>query len=188
MQSGPVSRILFPGRVAVQPIDRRDGHDRIGQIATRPRRRSFLWAGGCPPARAPYPRRGTRRAASRRDRSKRRASQSRVSSRFDRPLARRLHGLAGGGVYPAAPVARRAVRSYRTFSPLPGLRPAVYFLWHFPWHRCRWPLAITVPCPVRTFLPWLPTGDRLARSATQLYQTPPAAAPGDLSGPAATLE
>ena len=39
-------------------------------------------------------------------------------------------GLAPCGVYRAAHVAVRAVRSYRTFSPLP-LR-AVCFLWHFP--------------------------------------------------------
>ncbi len=31
-----------------------------------------------------------------------------------------LFGLAPGGVYPAAPVAGRAVRSYRTISPLPA--------------------------------------------------------------------
>jgi len=30
-----------------------------------------------------------------------------------------LFGLAPGGVYPAAPLTRNAVRSYRTFSPLP---------------------------------------------------------------------
>jgi len=30
-----------------------------------------------------------------------------------------LFGLAPSGVFPATPVARRAVRSYRTFSPLP---------------------------------------------------------------------
>jgi len=30
-----------------------------------------------------------------------------------------LFGLAGGGVYPAGAVAGAAVRSYRTFSPLP---------------------------------------------------------------------
>ena len=39
-------------------------------------------------------------------------------------------GLAPCGVYHAAFVTKRAVRSYRTFSPLP-LR-AVYFLRHFP--------------------------------------------------------
>ena len=31
--------------------------------------------------------------------------------------------------------------------------PAVYFLWHFPSAHAGWPLATTVPCPVRTFLP-----------------------------------
>jgi len=30
-----------------------------------------------------------------------------------------LHGLASDGVYPASPVTSSAVRSYRTFSPLP---------------------------------------------------------------------
>ena len=34
-------------------------------------------------------------------------------------IKRPLFGLASGGVYRAAPVASRAVRSYRTFSPLP---------------------------------------------------------------------
>jgi hypothetical protein len=31
-----------------------------------------------------------------------------------------------------ARVTAAAVRSYRTFSPLPPLPEAVYFLWHFP--------------------------------------------------------
>ncbi len=41
-----------------------------------------------------------------------------------RPLSRpiRLHGLAAGGVCPAANVTTRAVRSYRTISPLPQPR------------------------------------------------------------------
>ena len=46
-----------------------------------------------------------------------------------------LFGLASGGVYRAVPVASHAVRSYRTFSPLPvpSKRPsAVCFLRHFP--------------------------------------------------------
>ena len=30
---------------------------------------------------------------------------------------------------------------------------AVCFLWHFPGGCPRWPLATTVPCPARTFLP-----------------------------------
>lgn len=36
-----------------------------------------------------------------------------------------LFGLAPGGVYPAAAVASRAVRSYRTVSPLPAQKLAV---------------------------------------------------------------
>ena len=44
-----------------------------------------------------------------------------------------LFDLAPGGVFPAISVTGNAVRSYRTFSPLPALaRLAVYFLWHFP--------------------------------------------------------
>src|ERR1700722_18751856 len=44
------------------------------------------------------------------------------------------------------------VRSYRTVSPLPPLRVAVCFLWHFPASRLGLPLAITLLCEVRTFL------------------------------------
>ena len=48
-----------------------------------------------------------------------------------------LRGLAPDGVYHAQPVASLAVRSYRTFSPLPAYVPwgvwAVCFLRHFPW-------------------------------------------------------
>ena len=55
-----------------------------------------------------------------------------------------LFGLAPGGVFPATTVTNRAVRSYRTISPLPAIhfineqvknkrnKRAVYFLWHFP--------------------------------------------------------
>jgi len=112
-------------------------------------RRSFIWARRYRRARAPYPGLVTSRAGS-----------------------RPLFGLAGGGVYPAAAVADRAVRSYRTFSPLPTKKSAVYFLRHFPWARARWPLAITVPCPVRTFLPrHVAESDRPARSAGAEYTT-----------------
>ncbi len=68
-----------------------------------------------------------------------------------RAASRCLFGLAGGGVCLAADVTIRAVRSYRTFSPLPFR--AVYFLWHFPSARAGLVLPTTVPCPVRTFLP-----------------------------------
>ena len=43
-----------------------------------------------------------------------------------------LFGLAPGGVYRAAPVARDAVRSCRTLSTLPVRRRAESFLWHCP--------------------------------------------------------
>src|SRR5271170_6210490 len=46
-----------------------------------------------------------------------------------------LFGLAPDGVFRAASLALRAVRSYRTFSPSPGLRQAVCFLWHCPLER-----------------------------------------------------
>ncbi len=52
-------------------------------------------------------------------------------------------------------VTTRAVRSYRTFSPLPRtVRPvAVSFLWHFPWARAPQALPGTLPAGARTFLP-----------------------------------
>jgi len=67
-----------------------------------------------------------------------------------------LFGFAPGGVYHANPVARVAVRSYRTLSPLPKssnpkglLASAVCSLWHFPWGHPRRALPGTV-------LPWSP--------------------------------
>ena len=66
-----------------------------------------------------------------------------------------LFGLAPGGVCPATPVARGAVRSYRTISTLPDpvARPsAVYFLWHFPSARAAQALPGTLPYGARTFL------------------------------------
>ncbi len=57
------------------------------------------------------------------------ASRDPPEGRCENPSAARnrrpfLFGLAPGGVYPAAPVARGAVRSYRTLSPLPGFAEA----------------------------------------------------------------
>ena len=67
-----------------------------------------------------------------------------------------LFGLAPGGVYPAALVTGNAVRSYRTFSPLPRIavrQPrAVCFLWHFPSAHAAQTLSGTLPCGARTFL------------------------------------
>ena len=44
----------------------------------------------------------------------------RNSELLRRAASRRIFGLAGGGVYPATTVTSRAVRSYRTISPLPA--------------------------------------------------------------------
>jgi len=76
---------------------------------------------------------------------------------------RSLFGLAPGGVYPATHVATRAVRSYRTISPLPPAYAgsAVYFLWHFPWTRVPQALPGTLSCGARTFLPAVETAKRL---------------------------
>ena len=65
----------------------------------------------------------------------------------------------------AAPVTSRAVRSYRTISPLPhGLetksREAVYFLLHFPWAHTPQALPGTLPYGARTFLPPTIAGKR----------------------------
>ncbi|RZU41679.1 hypothetical protein BDD14_3205 [Edaphobacter modestus] len=56
-----------------------------------------------------------------------------------------LFGLAPCGVYHAAFITDRAVRSYRTFSPLPRLREAVCSLLHWP---SRW-LEPSVPDVIR---------------------------------------
>src|SRR5665213_1404212 len=51
------------------------------------------------------------------------------------PLLGFLFGLAPDGVFRAASLALRAVRSYRTFSPLPAFvaeNRRSDFLWHFP--------------------------------------------------------
>ena len=76
------------------------------------------------------------------------SSRPAVADRFEQPTRtlggpRRcvLFGLAADGVWPAAPVASRAVRSYRTFSPLPVLpkQPSAVLL--------SVPLSVMLPCP-----------------------------------------
>src|SRR4029453_5613096 len=73
-----------------------------------------------------------------------------------------LFGLAPCGVLPATDLTAGAVRSYRTFSPLPasahdsmnrGRKQAVCFLCHFPSGRPDRMLSGALPCGVRTFLP-----------------------------------
>jgi len=56
-----------------------------------------------------------------------------------------LFGLAPGGVYPATPVTSRAVRSYRTISPLPA-RGRYIFCGTF--HRLAPSRCYLAPCPV----------------------------------------
>jgi len=121
MQSGPVSRILFPGRVAKYltdwvrfPRSIQTLRDASGAATISLGRR--LPVGSLHPTRGVVrggpPRGGTDPS----DNCRKMAT----CDRLERSLARRLHGLAGGGVYPATSVARRAVRSYRTISPLPS--------------------------------------------------------------------
>ena len=70
-----------------------------------------------------------------------RPTRTSVQDRTSRKQHVSLHGLAPDGVCPAQPVASLAVRSYRTFSPLPACAlkggQAVCFLRHFPWGRPR---------------------------------------------------
>jgi hypothetical protein len=78
-----------------------------------------------------------------------------------------LFGLAPCGVLPATRVTTSAVRSYRTFSPLPTFAPsvlrwAVYFLCHYPSGHPDRALPGALPYGVRTFLPPPPSGLRWA--------------------------
>ena len=87
----------------------------------------FLWDACCQAPHATHPGRGRKTAH-----------------------ARPLFGLAPGGVYRAGPVARPAVGSYPTLSPLPlHEEAAVCFLWHFPSARAGRPLAVAL-------FPWSP--------------------------------
>ena len=89
-----------------------------------------------------------------------------------------LFGLAPCGVLPATRVTTGAVRSYRTFSPLPlalarfsaaARRRAVYFLCHFPSGCPDRALPGALPCGVRTFLPaFAPCGAPAERSSGSL--------------------
>ena len=74
-------------------------------------------------------------------------------------LVASLFGLAPCGVLPATCLTAGAVRSYRTFSPLPRLRglrrlgEAVFFLCHCPSSCPDRELPGALPSGVRTFLP-----------------------------------
>src|SRR5690554_8078245 len=69
-----------------------------------------------------------------------------------------LFGLASGGVFPAASVARRAVRSYRTISPLPVPLPAIggVFSAALSVGLFRPPRRYLAPCPVKPGLSSMP--------------------------------
>jgi hypothetical protein len=88
-----------------------------------------------------------------------------VAARLQRPtrelgraaLGRSLSGLAPGGVYLAAPVARHAGgllhHRFTLTAVLPEGRPAaVCSLWHCPAGHPGWALPTTLPCGARTFL------------------------------------
>ncbi len=71
----------------------------------------------------------------------------------------------------ATPVTSRAVRSYRTFSPLPRVKdsPAVSFLLHFPWAHAPQVLPGTLTSGARTFLhqlTWQRSSNRLETDCT----------------------
>ena len=93
--------------------------------------------------------------------------------------ARSLFGLAPCGVCHAPTITGRAVRSYRTFSPLPRPKPRRYVLCGTGRRLAFTPasrtLSGTLLCGVRTFLPHRRTGagDRPIRlPTTALYRDP----------------
>lgn len=71
--------------------------------------RPFLWDGACASPQATYP-------------NGRVGHPAELSPESELSASPFLFGFAPGGVYPAALVAESAVRSYRTFSPLPAPR------------------------------------------------------------------
>ena len=126
---------------------RRGPARKMGQTACKPgsvytpkgARRSFIWTGPCGTVLATNP-----------DGSDRRWSYRKQASG-----ASSLFGLAPGGACHAVPVARSAVGSYPTLSPLPTPalqrvgEKAVCFLWRYPWGRPRRVLPATIS-------PWSP--------------------------------
>ena len=106
--AGPVSRILSAGKLPLAGDHvPQDGHSSRPRIATRLKRPTRRF--GAPSQHAPCPELALRSQAS------------------------SLFGLAPCGVCHARSITGTAVRSYRTFSPLPDVAArAVYFLWHFP--------------------------------------------------------
>src|SRR6266849_9034270 len=100
------------------------------------------------------------------------------AARMTRAGSRCLLGLAPTGGYRAAPVARRAVGSYPTVSPLPFGYRAVCFLWPCPSPCGAQALPGSLPCGARTFL------DAPLQPARRDHRAPPSPAP-KLDGPVA---
>jgi len=117
--------------------------------------RSFLWDGHYCPPQATYPEVVTRRAGT----YPRPFSREHRNHQHSRQNGRgpSLFGLAPCGVCHARVIAAAAVRSYRTFSPLPRRMAGRYlFCGTFRPAGLNPPsrtLSGTLPCGVRTFLP-----------------------------------
>ena len=112
---GPVSRVLSCNRYPEGPA---------------PQGQPFIWAACRHAARAANPGR---------------SGQSTPARSLRKPGARPLFGLAPGGVYHAAVVTNRAVRSYRTFSPLPA---SGRYTFCCTFHKLTLPRCYLALCPV----------------------------------------
>ena len=84
-----------------------------------------------------------------------------------------LFGLAPCGVYHAALITERPVRSYRTLSPLPALPQAVYFLLHWPSLRLEAQIPDVIRHTALRSPDFPPPPDACARKAAIIQ--PPAA-------------
>ncbi len=84
-----------------------------------------------------------------------------------------LFGLAPCGVYHAAFITERPVRSYRTLSPLPALPQAVYFLLHWPSLRLEAQIPDVIRHTALRSPDFPPPPDACARKAAIIQ--PPAA-------------
>ena len=109
-----------------------------------------------------------------------------ASSDLPEPSAGRtngfLFGLAPGGVCRATPVASRAVRSYRTLSPLPAGRSRHRrFAFCCTFRGLAPPRHYLAPCPVEPGLssPCKTRSDCPADSARGVYQSPACASRSD---------
>ena len=108
-------------------------------------RRSFIWASRC---RLALPRSGTQ--PTRRSSGRNRSHSGRVRLS---PTGCLVLQAVGFSLPATSPPPRCALAAPFHLCLSPEGPAAVCFLWHYPWGCPRWLLAITVPCPARTFLP-----------------------------------